>query len=197
MLRRLIEKVANDGTDGQVRRRTVDRLPAQSPLPGFDRRAMVQGYLGFQPLLYQAQVPWVRAKPSADRVHVYLDVSGSMEAVKGALYGAILDCRQQVHPAVHLFSTVVEDVSIAELRRGVCKSTGGTDIACVASHIAKNAISRALVVTDGWVGRPAGEHLAILSRTKLAVALFGPSTQKGDLEPVADHLIELERGDRT
>jgi hypothetical protein len=86
-------------------------------------------------------------------------------------------------------------VSIPELRRGVCKSTGGTDIACVASHIAKNGIRRALVVTDGWVGRPSGEHLAILSRTKLAVALFGASTQKGDLEPVANHLVELERED--
>jgi len=99
--------------------------------------------------------------------------------------------------SVYLFSTAVEDVSIPEMRRGVCKSTGGTDIACVAEHIAKNGISRALVVTDGWVGRPTGEHLAILSRTKLAVTLFGPSTQKGDLEAVADHLVELEPGDRT
>jgi hypothetical protein len=197
VLRRIIEKVAAQGTDGQVRRRALDRVAAQSPLPGFDRRALVQGHLGFQPLLYQREVPWMRARPAADRVHVYLDVSGSMEAVKGALYGAILDCYSHVYPTVHLFSTAVEDVSIPELRRGVCKSTGGTDIACVASHIAKNGISRALVVTDGWVGRPSGEHLAILSRTKLAVALFGPSTQKGDLEPVADHLVELERGDRT
>ena len=197
VLRRLIEEVAAQGSEGEVRRRVIDRVPAQSPLPNFDRRAMVQGYLGFHPLLYQAQVPWARRKPAADRVHVYLDVSGSMETVKGALYGAILDCHSQVHPTVHLFSTAVEDVTIPELRRGVCKSTGGTDIACVASHIAKNGIGRALVVTDGWVGRPAGEHLAILSRTKLAVALFGASTQKGDLEPVADHLVELERGDPT
>ena len=197
LLRRLIEKVANEGTDGQVLRRTADRVPAQSPLPGFDRRAVVQGQLGFQPLLWQTEVSWVRWRPSADRVHVYLDVSGSMEAVKGALYGAILDCQAHVHPTVHLFSTAVEDVSIPEMRRGVCKSTGGTDIACVAEHIAKKRISRALVVTDGWVGRPTGEHLAILSRTKLAVALFGPSTQKADLEAVADHLIELERGDCT
>ena len=197
VLRRLIEEVAAQGSEGEVRRRVIDRVPAQSPLPNFDRRAMVQGYLGFHPLLYQAQVPCARRKPAADRVHVYLDVSGSMETVKGALYGAILDCHSQVHPTVHLFSTAVEDVTIPELRRGVCKSTGGTDIACVASHIAKNGIGRALVVTDGWVGRPAGEHLAILSRTKLAVALFGPSTQKGDLEPVADHLVELERGDPT
>ena len=197
VMRRLIEKVAAQGSEGEVRRRTIDSVPAQSPLPNFDRRAMVQGYLGFHPLLYQAQVPWARRKPAADRVHVYLDVSGSMEMVKGALYGAILDCHSQVHPTVHLFSTAVEDVTIPELRRGVCKSTGGTDIACVASHIAKNGIGRALVVTDGWVGRPAGEHLAILSRTKLAVALFGASTQKGDLEPVADHLVELECGDPT
>ena len=64
--------------------------------------------------------------PSGDKVHVYLDVSGSMDSVKDVLYGAILDTKQYVHPAVHLFSTKVEDITLDELRRGVCKSTGGT-----------------------------------------------------------------------
>ena len=45
------------------------------------------------------------------RVHVYVDVSGSVDAIRGALYGAVLDFREQVHPVVHLFSTKVADVT--------------------------------------------------------------------------------------
>jgi hypothetical protein len=70
-----------------------------------------------------------------DPAHVYVDVSGSIADLKGALYGAVLDCRNVVHPAVHLFSTVVHDVSFGGLRNGDCRTTGGTSIECVASHI--------------------------------------------------------------
>ena len=58
-----------------------------------------------------------------------------MDAVKGPLYAAVLDCEALVERTVHLFSTRVADVSLAELRRGVCKTTGGTDIGCVAAHM--------------------------------------------------------------
>ena len=54
---------------------------------------------------------------------------------RGPLYGAVLDCRQWVHPKVHLFSERVIDVSLAQLRRGICSTTVGTDIACVAKHL--------------------------------------------------------------
>src|SRR3546814_4048746 len=94
------------------------------------RRSMILRALGEDPLLHPGEVAWRRKAPSGERVHVYLDVSGSMDAVKGALYGAVLDCEMLVHPVVHLFSSRVADISLAELRRGVCKSTGGTDIAC-------------------------------------------------------------------
>ena len=118
-----------------------------------------------------------------------------MDAVKGPLYGAVLDCEALVHPSVHFFSTQVADVSLAELRRGVCKSTGGTEIACVASHMAANRVRRALVVTDGWVGKPRGEHHVTLARAKLAVAFLGRSTHLADLGEVANHTAILPIGD--
>jgi MoxR-like ATPase len=52
-------------------------------------------------------------------------------------------------------------------------------------------------------GESVGESMlpSLLNRIRLcrdlAVGLFGTSTQKGDLEAVADHLVELERGDCT
>ena len=63
--------------------------------------------------------PHVLTRPrlvsTGERVHVYLDVSGSIGDLKGALYGAVLDCREFVHPFVHLFSTKVVDVSLEVL----------------------------------------------------------------------------------
>ena len=129
---------------------------------------------------------------AGQRVHVYLDVSGSMEAVKNALYGAVLDCQAFVHPTVHLFSTEVADISLAELRRGVCKSTGGTDIACVAAHMAANRVRRALLVTDGWVGKPHGQHLRTLAERETGRRLSGLRTQPAQTWPtVADYSATL------
>src|SRR3546814_9344090 len=56
--------------------------------------SMILRALGEDPLLHPGEVAWRRKAPSGERVHVYLDVSGSMDAVKGALYGAVLDCEK-------------------------------------------------------------------------------------------------------
>jgi hypothetical protein len=76
-----------------------------------------------------------------EKVHVYIDVSGSMEIVLKALYGAVLDCQEFVHRTIHLFSTKVVDISLSELEAGKCHSTGGTDINCVAEHMARNHVT--------------------------------------------------------
>lgn len=122
-------------------------------------------------------------RASCERVHVYLDVSGSIGELKGALYGAVLDCREFVHPSVHLFSTVVHDVSLADLRLGKCRTTGGTSIECVASHMARHRVRRAVLLTDGFVG-PAGLTASrTLSRATLGVALTPGASLRSDLNP--------------
>ena len=196
VLRGLIRKVAGFGGAGAIRRLQTVATEAPTPMPGLGRRSMVLRALGQEPLLHAGQVAWRRTVPSGERVHVYLDVSGSMDAVKGPLYGAVLDCEALVHPTVHLFSTAVADVSLAELRRGVCKSTAGTDIACVAGHMAENRVRRALLVTDGWVGKPCGQHLATLTAAKLAVAFLGTFLNRTDLGDVANHTATLSIGAR-
>jgi hypothetical protein len=155
---------------------------------------MVLRALGHEPLLHAGLTSWRRPVRSGERVHVYIDVSGSMDSIKGALYGAVLDCEAFVHRRVHLFSTKVVDLGLAELRRGVCKSTGGTDIACVAEHMAENRIRRALLITDGWVGTPRGGHHVTLAGAKLAVAFLGSSVNRTDLKAVADHTATLSLG---
>ena len=132
-----------------------------------------------------------RRRPSAEPVHVYLDVSGSMNSVREALYGAILDCRGDVHPVVHLFSTQIAEATLAELRAGVCRSTGGTDLACVAAHLHRHRIRRALLVTDGWVGTPTASVRQVLARTRLGVAYAGRSIQTRDLDDVVRRWVHL------
>jgi hypothetical protein len=196
VLRALIRKVAGLSGAGAIRRLRTEQIEAPTPIPGLGRRSMVLRALGQEPLLHANPVAWRRSVPSGERVHVYLDVSGSMDSVKGPLYGAVLDCEMLVHPTVHLFSTKVADVSLAELRRGVCKTTGGTDIVCVANHMAEHRVRRALFITDGWVGTPSGQHHRTLNRAKLAVALLGNNVNPNDLKAVANHTATLSIGAR-
>ena len=194
VLRRLIRKVAGCNGAGVMRRLHTDQMETPTPIPGLARRSLVQRALGYEPLLHVGSAPWRHAVRSGERVHVYLDVSGSMDQVKGALYGAVLDCEAFVHPRVHLFSTRIADISLAQLRRGDCQSTGGTDFACVAEHMSENQVRRALVITDGWVGKPRGQHQRTLSKAKLAVALLGEYVNHTDLKAVANHTATLSIG---
>ena len=126
-----------------------------TPIPSqATRRAVVVlRALGTPPLLYRAESAG-RVRERRDRVHVYVDVSGSigLRPQGRIIYGAVLDCRDEVYPAVHLFSTVVHDVSFGGLRNGECRTTDGTSIECVASHIQKHGVRRAVLLTDGWAG---------------------------------------------
>jgi hypothetical protein len=194
ILRRLIRKVANAQGPGRVREVCDDRMGTFTPLPTMARRSLVLRALGAQTLLHPGTAPWRHRVATGDKVRVYLDVSGSMEEVLTSLYGAVLDCQEMVHPTVYLFSTSVTDVSLAELRAGKCESTGGTAIDCVAEHMARNKVRRALIITDGWVGTPAGEHHDTLANSRLAVAYLGNSTNQEDLQAVANHTTILKIG---
>jgi hypothetical protein len=168
----------------------------ETPVPRMDRRSSVLHGLGLRPILYQHALPSPRLGRGGERVHIYLDVSGSMNTVLEPLYGAVLDCKHIVHASIHLFSTMVHDIEIAELAKGLCVSTGGTSIECVASHIDKHRIARAVMVTDGHVGQPSVTSLAVLKRCRLGVALLGESTNRTDLEQVSDAWLELNEGER-
>jgi hypothetical protein len=167
-------------------------IQIEALVPTTDRRAMVSRALGATPLLYRAAVPSRQPVPAQERVHIYLDVSGSMEGIKGALYGAVLDCEALVHPQVHLFSTEVAEVSAAQLRAGICKSTGGTDIRCVTRHMVRHRVRRAVLLTDGYVGAADAEGQKALDRARIGVAYIGAHTSRQALERHADASITLD-----
>jgi hypothetical protein len=194
LLRSLICKVADQRVAGRLLKRRPEATPTVTAIPAFSRRGAVLQALGAQLLLYPGTVTWPKTVPSGDQVHVYLDVSGSMDSVLKALYGAVLDCKALVCPTVHLFSTQIADITLSELKAGKCKSSGGTDITCVARHMAKHQVKRALIITDGWVGVPGGQHLATLTQAKLAVAYIGSQVNQSDLKSVANYTTILKEG---
>jgi len=191
-LRRLLQKVGgvlNGGGRRLVRK--TDRMTIETPVPIWNRRSTVLSAMGFEPLLHPAVLSIERRAFGGERVHVYLDVSGSIGDLKGALYGAVLDCSDFVHPKVHLFSTSVADINLEQLRCGVCKTTGGTDIDCVAQHMREKNVRRAVIITDGYVGRPGGQNRKTLAKARLGVALTPGYSQRDDLEEVTDCWIQL------
>jgi len=191
-LRKLLRRVGGErNCRGVMRVTNDDSIVIDTPLPGFDRRSAVLASLGAQPLFCTREIRVKRPRPAGEKVHVYLDVSGSIGDLKGPLYGAVLDCREVVHPRVHLFSTAVADIALEELRRGECRTTGGTDISCVAAHMRKNRIRRAILITDGYVGKPCGIDLETLQKARVGVALTPGNSTRNDLGGVADYWMDL------
>lgn len=161
-----------------------------TPVPTFDRKSLVLESMDVPVLLHRSTIQHAQ-RTAAEPVHVYVDVSGSIGDLKGDLYGALLDCREYVHPRVHLFSTQVADISFNRLRAGECHSTGGTSIDCVAEHMRGYQVRRAVLLTDGFVGQPEGTHASTLARAVLGVALTPGNSQKDDLAAVTNHWAQL------
>ena len=200
VLRRLIERIAGAGAAApQVPRPGTVEQSVDTPVPALSRRATVLRALGAPVLLHPGTVPRPDRFPDAERVHLYLDVSGSMDGLREALYGAALDCRAWLHPVVHLFSTRIDDVTLAELAAGVCRSTGGTDLRCVTAHLRRHRVRRAVLITDGYVGDPAGADAQVLRAVRLGVA-YVPGHDTRSLRPYANAEVLLdaneERGAR-
>jgi hypothetical protein len=187
----LFRRIALAGDLGKRKSTTaVGPYAVTTPVPNFDRRSIVLGALGVPALLHGATIMH-RQRSASEPIHVYVDVSGSIGDLKGALYGALLSCREFIHPQVHLFSDNVADVTFNQLRAGKCKSTGGTSIDCVADHMHKHRVRQAVVVTDGYVGQPEGIHQRTRSRAVLGIALTPGNSNRNDLASVTNHWAQL------
>lgn len=187
----LLRRISRAGGAAPSRFRGAGAVASQLPIPAPDRRALVLRSLGSPVLLYGHELPRFGPEPRSP-VHVYLDVSGSTQPVQDALFGAVLDCRELIHPRIHLFSTQVADVPLAQLRRGILLSTGGTSIECVARHMKAERVRRAALLTDGYVGRPGATARATLGSSLVAVALIGNPSTRDDLAGVVRHWAELK-----
>jgi hypothetical protein len=190
-LRALLRWAGGLTEHGQVRAAGPIESVASSPLPSRHRRDVVAQLLGSPILLHEGSVSGRGRVRAGERVHVYLDVSGSVLGILGVLAAAVRDCSEFVHPVVHGFSTRVADHSLADLAAGRVSSTWGTDIGCVAEHARRHGVKRAVLITDGYVGRARGIDAETLGGMRLAVAYTGPGGSR-DLAPFAGRHDTLE-----
>lgn len=128
---------------------------------------------------------------SRDTVHLYLDVSGSVESLLEPLYAAVRVASELIWRDIHLFSTDVVDVPLRDLAKRACQTTGGTSIVAVARHIHQNGVRRAVIVTDGEVGCLGTRDEEILRETILGVALTSDRQKDGDLARLARRVVVL------
>lgn len=192
-LRRLMYLIADQGGSRGSPHPTATPLSVSSAVPRSTRRGVVLRALGANPMLHEHNIEQRRMLSVSERVHVYLDVSGSVEQMIPMLYGVILASRNYVHPVVHTFSTTVADITLKQLARGKVKTTGGTSIDCVADHIRKNGVRRAVLITDGYVGFPNEADRNTLGAVKLGVALTPGGTTERDLQGMVNRWTKLER----
>ena len=190
----LIRRIAGRGPspDGTSSRRDTGDLEVLTVLPAPDRRSVLFRAAGTTPLLFRSVTPEPRRRRAGERVHLYLDVSGSVAPFLGALYAAVRGVRELIAPRIHLFSTALRDVTPEELSRGVCFTTGGTSLAPVVRHLRENAVRRAVIVTDGAVGRLGAAERDVLGRTELGLALTGDAARRGELARLARHVVVLD-----
>jgi hypothetical protein len=163
----------------------------ESPVPELrDRRAMVLRSLGRRPLLNAADIPSRRR--SDGRAIVYLDVSGSLDAVLPLLYGALRSLRAHIAPDVHLFSSMLVTIGLDLACRGHVETTGGTDITCVLKHVTATRPKKVLVITDGYVGAAEPPVLAAAVRACRDIRfLLTPGGWRRDVERFASRVDEL------
>jgi hypothetical protein len=92
---------------------------------------------------------------------------------------------------VRQFSTVVRPLSVDELASGRLTTTVGTDIDCVLEDVAARHERRVVIVTDGYVGRPAPRLLAAIRERGVRVLTVLPQGGwRSDVEDWSE-VIEL------
>jgi hypothetical protein len=184
--------------------RSLRRVPVEhehwTVLPqARDRRVpTLERILGRRPIFYQGIDirPRLRLEPR-EVAHVYLDVSGSMDAVLPLLTGALRAPHRRGEVKLFVFSTVVGEVNPRKpFAEQELPNTGGTEINCVLKHLiaqpAPRTPRRVLLLTDGYTGQPRQDFTDELRRRRVDffVGLTGPGTSR-ELEPFAKHLEEL------
>ena len=135
-------------------------LPVLSPT---DRRAALRAL--WSPLLPEALWSTEKRLPTGT-AHVYLDVSGSMNAEMPLIIGLLARLGRFIHKPLWAFSNVVAKAEIVNGRL-LADTTGGTSMACVLEHITETRPAAAVVVTDGYIETLSPGLLAGVRGTRL------------------------------
>jgi hypothetical protein len=137
-------------------------LPVLSP---GDRRAALRSL--WSPFLPDAR--WETEHTArAGSAHVYLDVSGSMNAEMPLVVALLGRLSTYIRRPFWAFSNVVAPARI-EQGRLIADTTGGTSMGCVLAHVARTKPRAAIVVTDGYIEALNPKQIAATADTRLHV----------------------------
>jgi len=137
-------------------------LPVLSP---GDRRAALRSL--WSPFLPDAR--WETEHTArAGSAHVYLDVSGSMNAEMPLVVALLGRLSTYIRRPFFAFSNVVAPARI-EQGRLIADTTGGTSMSCVLDHVARTKPRAAIVVTDGYIEALSPKQVAATAGTRLHV----------------------------
>ena len=139
-------------------------LPVLSP---GDRRAALRSL--WSPFLPDAR--WETEHTArTGSAHVYLDVSGSMNAEMPLIVALLGRLTPYIRRPFWAFSNVVAPARI-EQGRLIADTTGGTSMRCVLDHVARTKPRAAIVVTDGYIEAVSPTQVAATAGTRLHVII--------------------------
>lgn len=162
---------------GRRHQRCVERVvvgpgPLLNPT---DRLLTARRALLGESVLTNQEIAVTRRVPAAPaKALVYLDVSGSMGSLLLYLTDLLVGPARQGLLAVRQFSTDVAPLTLADLQSGQLTTTLGTDINCVADDLIARRETRALIVTDGYVGEPTRARVRELRARNLQIHVLLP-----------------------
>jgi predicted metal-dependent peptidase len=155
------------------------RRSIQQVYPSKDRRAFALSAAGHSNLLYRKKIPYEEF--GINPVHIYIDVSGSMDGFIPDIISAVISCKKWVNTEIYTFSNGVEKTDLKALQNGEYTTTRGTDIIAVTKHWMAHKFKNVVLLTDGYVGPPAEDTIAFIQKTKFHVVLT-KNGLKSDLE---------------
>jgi hypothetical protein len=167
VLKRLLRP---DPHSAKIEQATVDSL--LPVLSSSDRRAALRSL--WSPFIPEASWPTQEPRRGGS-AHVYLDVSGSMDAEMSILVKLLQHLCGYIRRPLWAFSDVVVPARI-QGGKLLAETSGGTSMACVVAHLAENRPPTALVVTDGYIEQLPKE----LYRRAAATKLHALVTRDGD-----------------
>lgn len=160
-----------------------------------DRTAQARDRLGVKGLLWSNPgLVRTRSYENLSRTYVYLDVSGSMAQILPEFVDLLLPHVRTNQIRVFQFSNQVEPLTLEQIKTGRLRSTQGTDINCLLRHLAdQRLVRRALILTDGHVGRPQDDVRKLLLEKRLTIyaAVAGETGYTRDLEGLAHRIVVL------
>lgn len=180
-------------------RLTLAEFVRESVLPDQrDRRVIaLKSITGHAPLIYRTPDLQIRKRPTrVPTVHVYLDISASMNSVIPYITAACREPFRRGELKMFAFSTIVREVKGPDLTKAKIENTFGTDINPVIEHFRSLPIRLRpkvlLIVTDGYVGSVRKDLLPHLTKTRTVAALTNPAYEL-DVKPWISELHRLPK----